>query len=49
MLGLLCEGLSEPELYGDLDYKLNPKLKERNDFSFQFRKIIQVKDVQDIT
>ena len=33
MLGL-CEGLSEPEFYGDLRHI------GRNDFSFQFRKII---------
>ena len=31
------EGLSEPEFYGDLVYKFK-KLKEINDFSFQFRK-----------
>ena len=36
---LLGEGLSEPEFYGDLVYKLK-KLIGRNDFSFQFRKII---------
>ena len=35
---LLCEGLSEPECHGDLVYK--KKLIRRNDFSFQFRKII---------
>ena len=34
---LLSEGLSEPEFYGDLDYKFK-KLKGINDFSFQFRK-----------
>ena len=33
------EGLSEPEFYGDLVYKLK-KLIGRNDFSFQLRKII---------
>ena len=33
---LLREGLSEPEFYGD-KFK---KLISRNDFSFQFRKII---------
>ena len=33
---LLREGLSEPEFYGDLVYKLK-KLIGRNDFSFQFR------------
>ena len=36
---LLREGLSEPEFYGDLVYKFK-KLIERNDFYFQFRKII---------
>ena len=36
---LLSEGLSEPEFYGDLVYKFK-KLIGRNDFSFQFRKII---------
>ena len=36
---LLSEGLSEPELYGDLVYKFK-KLIGSNDFSFQFRKII---------
>ena len=36
---LLREGLSEPEFYGDLVYKFK-KLMGRNDFSFQFRKII---------
>ena len=36
---LLREGLSEPEFYGGLVYKFK-KLKEKNDFSFQFRKII---------
>ena len=35
---LLCEGFSEPGFYGDLVYK--KKLIGRNDFSFQFRKII---------
>ena len=35
---LLRDGLSEPEFYGDLVYK--KKLTGRNDFSFQFRKII---------
>ena len=35
----LGEGLSEPEFYGNLVYKLK-KLIRRNDFSFQFRKII---------
>ena len=36
---LLNEGLSEPEFYGDLVYKLK-KLKGINDFSLQFGKII---------
>ena len=36
---LLHEGLSEPEFYGGLVYKFK-KLKGKNDFSFQFRKII---------
>ena len=36
---LLREGLSEPEFYGDLVYKVK-KLTGRNDFSFRFRKII---------
>ena len=36
---LLHESLSEPEFYGDLVYKFK-KLIGRNDFSFQFRKII---------
>ena len=36
---LLQEGLSEPEFYGDLVYKVN-KLIATNDFSFQFSKII---------
>ena len=35
---LLGEGLSGPEFYGDLVYK--KKLIGRNDYSFQFRKII---------
>ena len=36
---LLKQGLSEPEFYGDLVYKLK-KIVGRNDFSDQFRKII---------
>ena len=36
---LLSEGLSEPEFYGDLNYKFK-KLIGSYDFSFQFRKII---------
>ena len=35
-VGLLREGLSEPDFYGDLVYK--KKLIGRNDFSFQIRK-----------
>ena len=35
----LREGLLEPKFYGDLVYKFK-KLTGRNDFSFQFRKII---------
>ena len=40
----LREGLSEPELYGDLVYKLK-KLIGSNDFSFQFRKSLHLTDV----
>ena len=36
---LLLQGLSELEFYGELVYKLK-ELKGKNDFSFQFRKII---------
>ena len=36
---LLREGLSEPEFYGDFVYKFK-KLIRRNEFPFQFRKII---------
>ena len=36
---LLSEGLSEPEYYGDLVYKVKKRVG-RNDFSFRFRKII---------
>ena len=36
---LLELGLSEPEFYGDLIYKFK-KLIGRNDYSFQYRKII---------
>ena len=36
---LLQQGLSEPELYGDLVYKFR-KIHACNDFSTQFRKII---------
>ena len=38
-LSLLGEGLSEQEFYGDLVYKIKNFIG-RNDFSFQFRKII---------
>ena len=34
------QGLSEPEFYGDLVYKLKKKIVGRADFSAQFRKII---------
>ena len=37
---LLHQGLSEPEFYGDLVYKLKKKNVGRADFSDQFRKII---------
>ena len=37
---LLHQGLSEPEFYGDLVYKLKKKIEGRADFSDQFRKII---------
>ena len=36
---ILGEGLSEPDFYGGLVYKFK-KVIGRNDFSFQFRKII---------
>ncbi|MEW8512930.1 MAG: hypothetical protein AB2608_19005 [Candidatus Thiodiazotropha sp.] len=36
---LLQQGLSEPEFYGDLVYKLR-KIVSRADFSYQFRKVI---------
>ena len=36
---LLREGLLKPEFYGDLVYKFKKRIG-RNDFSFQFRKII---------
>ena len=36
---LLQQGLSEPEFYGDLVYKLR-KIVSRADFSDQFRKVI---------
>ena len=44
---LLHDGLSEPDFYGDLVFKLK-KLIGMNDFSFHFRKI-QVTDVLDMT
>ena len=37
---LLHQGLSEPEFYGDLVYKLKKKIRGMTDFSDQFRKII---------
>ena len=37
---LLHQGLSEPEFYGDLVYKLKKKNVGKADFSDQFRKII---------
>ena len=36
---LLHQGLSEPEFYGDLVYKLKKKIVGRADFSDQYRKI----------
>ena len=45
---LLHQGLSEPEFYGDLVYKFK-KIEGRADFSDQFRKIIVVTNVLDIT
>ena len=36
---LLLQGLSEPEFYGDLVYKLR-KIIGENDFPYHFRKII---------
>ena len=36
---LLLQGLSEPEFYGDLDYKFR-KIIGRNDFPYHFKKII---------
>ena len=36
---LLLEGLSEPEFYGDLVYKLR-KIIDENDFPYHFKKII---------
>ena len=38
-LGCQCQGLSEPEFYGDLVYKFK-KIRGMTDFSDQFRKII---------
>ena len=37
---LLHQGLSEPEFYADLVYKLQKKNISRADFSDQFRKVI---------
>ena len=39
MKALLCQGLSKPEFYGDLAYKLK-KIVGSNNFSAQFIKII---------
>ena len=36
---LLLQGLSEPELYGDLVYKFR-KIISKNDFPYHFKKII---------
>ena len=36
---LLLQGLSEPEFYGDLLYKLR-KIIGKNDFSYHFKKIV---------
>ena len=45
---LLHQGLSEPEFYGDLVYKFKKNVG-RADFSDQFRKIIVLTNVLDIT
>ena len=45
---LLHQGLSEPEFYGDLVYKLKKRIVNRADFCDQFRKIF-VTNVLDIT
>ena len=45
---LLHQGLSEPEFYGDLIYKLK-KIVGRADFSDQFKKLSFVTNVLDIT
>ena len=37
--GLLLEGLSEPEFYGDLVYKFR-KIIGKNDFPYHFKKTI---------
>ena len=37
---LLQQGLSEPEFYGDLVYKLKKIIRGMTDFSSQFRKVI---------
>ena len=37
--GLLLQGLSEPEFYGDLVYKFR-KIIGKNDFPYHFKKII---------
>ena len=36
---LLLQGLSEPEFYGDLVYKLR-KIIGKNDFPYHFKKVI---------
>ena len=41
---LLCQGLSEPDFYGDLVYKLK-KIVGSNNFSAQFIKIIYYKNI----
>ena len=45
---LLHQGLSEPEFYGDLIYKIK-KIEGRADFSYQFKKLSFVTNVLDIT
>ena len=46
---LLHQGLSEPEFYGDLVYKFKNKIVGRADFSDQFKKLLYVTNVLDIT
>ena len=45
---LLHQGLSEPEFYGDLIYKLKKKNVGMADFSDQFKKLSFVTNVLDI-